>query len=144
MGAFPEYSPRSLHLTTESYGGHYAPAFGTYILEQNENKPDDAVTLNLKSILIGNGWYDPMVQYQAYYNFTVSPGNTYDLYPFNKSISDKMYDNLYGEGKCIDQLKECYSSKANKVCRKADSYCAENVEAIFDTCLLYTSDAADE
>lgn len=132
LGAFPEYSNRSLHLTTESYGGHYAPAFGTYILEQNENKPDDAVTLNLKSVLIGNGWYDPMVQYQAYYNFTVSPGNTYDLSPFNKSISDEMYNNLYGEGKCIDQLKECYSSKANKICRKADAYCAENVESILD------------
>jgi hypothetical protein len=30
-----------------------------------------------------NGWYDPLIQYQAYYNFTVWPGNTYDYSPFN-------------------------------------------------------------
>ncbi|WFC99569.1 carboxypeptidase D [Malassezia yamatoensis] len=132
LGAFPDYANASLHLTTESYGGHFAPAIAAYILEQNRMQSEGTVRLHLDSVLIGNGWYDPKVQYQAYYNFTVSPGNTYDLSPFNESISKKMYKNLYGEGACLDRLDECYSSKSNKVCRKADAYCAQNVEALLD------------
>ena len=132
LGAFPEYANTSLHLATESYGGHFAPAFGTYILEQNENEPVNSVPLQLQSVLIGNGWFDPIIQYQAFYNFTVLPGNTYNLFPYNETVSNKLFTNLYGDGKCLDQLKECYSSKANKICRKADSFCAKNVESFLD------------
>ncbi|WFD27244.1 carboxypeptidase D [Malassezia nana] len=128
LGAFPEYSNASLHIATESYGGHYAPAFGAYILEQNDKKPDGAVPLHLQSVMIGNGWYDPMVHYAAFYNFTVSPGNTYDLKPFNKMQEKKLYDALYGDGNCLDQLHDCYHTGSNKVCRKADSNCARDVE----------------
>ena len=39
--------------------------------------------------IVGNGWYDPLVQYQAYYNFTVFPGNTYGYDPFNDSVKGK-------------------------------------------------------
>ena len=38
-----------------------------------------AHAISLESVLIGNGWYDPKIQYAAYYNITVSPGNTYDI-----------------------------------------------------------------
>lgn len=132
LGAFPEYANASLHLTTESYGGHFGPAFGAYFLEQNKKNLPDTVPLNLESVMIGNGWFDPMVQYQAYYNFTVSPGNTYDYHPYNKSVTDKLYNDLYGEGKCVDQLKECYSSRSDKICRKTDAFCAAHVESVLD------------
>ena len=128
LGAFPEYSRASLHIATESYGGHYAPVFGMHFLEQNDLKLDGTVPLHLESIMIGNGWYDPMVQYAAYYNFTVSPGNTYDLRPYDKTQENKLYNSIYGAGKCVDQLKDCYHTGSNKVCRKADNYCARNVE----------------
>lgn len=71
MGAFPQYSRESFHFTTESYGGHYGPVFNEYIEQQNKHLASGAKKISLKSVMIGNGWYDPIIQYQAYYNFTV-------------------------------------------------------------------------
>ncbi|WFD33229.1 carboxypeptidase D [Malassezia cuniculi] len=129
LGAFKQYNHGKLHITTESYGGHYAPQIASYILEQNDRDIEDAIKIDVGTVSIGNGWYDPLVQYQAFYNFTVSPGNTYDLRPYNKSIESKLYDNLYGQGNCYDQIKNCYETGSNRVCRKADTYCAANVES---------------
>lgn len=71
MGAFPQYSRETFHFTTESYGGHYGPVFNEYIEEQNAHLQPGAKKIQLGSVMIGNGWYDPIIQYQAYYNFTV-------------------------------------------------------------------------
>lgn len=130
LGAFPEYAKRPLHITTESYGGHYAPMFANYFLEQNKKNEAGSIPLHLDTVMIGNGWYDPIIQMQAFYNYTVWPGNTYDLSPYNKSVQDKLYHNLYGQGQCIDQLKECYATKDDKICRKTDAFCYLKVEAL--------------
>lgn len=97
--------------------------------------------------MIGNGWYvllipnetrtyssrfEPIVQNIAYYNFTVSPGNTYDYSPFNDSYSKEMYDSLYRKGGCIDTLKHCAETGDNKICTDADEYCGENVNGRWD------------
>ncbi|KAI3480063.1 hypothetical protein L1887_57839 [Cichorium endivia] len=87
MGAFPQYSREDFHFATESYGGRYGPVFNEYIEQQNAHA---AHKIKLKSVMIGNGWYDPALQYAAYYNFTVSPGNTYDYRPFNSSVEEMM------------------------------------------------------
>lgn len=82
--------------------------------------------------MVGNGWYDPLVQYQAYYNFTVYPGNTYDYSPFTPTIQKKMYNALYGPGNCYDQTVDCYNTKRDDVCAIADMFCALQVEYILD------------
>jgi hypothetical protein len=73
-----------------------------------------------------------LIQYQAYYNFTVFPGNTYDYKPFNESISAMMYNSLYGPGNCVDMTKDCYARGINSVCSFADNFCANNVEEVLD------------
>ena len=135
MGAFPQYSRKSFHFSTESYGGHYGPVFNEYIESQNAKDIPGAHKIKLKSVLIGNGWYNPLIQYQAYYNFTVFPGNTYDYSPFNKTIQDEMYNNLYGAGNCVDQLNNCSATGDNVICSAADNYCADYVEEIYDEVL---------
>lgn len=135
MGAFPQYSRNSFHFTTESYGGHYGPVFNEYIEEQNAQLPCGAVKISLESVMIGNGWYDPLIQYQAYYNFTVYPGNTYDYSPFNESVQALFYNNLYGAGNCVDQIKDCYARGINEICSAADNFCASNVESLYDNYL---------
>ena len=130
MGAFPQYSRNDFHFTSESYGGHYGPAFSEYIEQQN--KKGIGHPIHLKAVLIGNGWYDPVIQYQSYYNFTVHPGNTYDYDPFNKTIQKQMYNALYAKGGCVDGIKECYATGDNKICSKHDNYCADNVEFLLD------------
>jgi len=56
MGAFPKYARNGFHFATESYGGHYGPIFNKYIEEQNAHLPHGAVRIDLKTVLIGNGW----------------------------------------------------------------------------------------
>ncbi|KAF2717975.1 putative serine carboxypeptidase [Polychaeton citri CBS 116435] len=139
MGAFPQYSRSGFHFTTESYGGHYGPVFNEYIEEQNakircgELNGTDAKEIQLKSVMVGNGWYDPLVQYAAYYNYTVYPGNTYDYRPFNESIEAMMYNAMFGPGNCHDMTVACKELGWNEVCASADNFCATEVEFVLDT-----------
>ncbi|KAI0481773.1 Alpha/Beta hydrolase protein [Xylaria cf. heliscus] len=135
MGAFPQYARNGFHFATESYGGHYGPIFNQYILEMNAHLPHKAKKINLETVLIGNGWYDPMVQYQAYYNFTVFPGNTYDYAPFNEANASMFYNNLYGKGNCLDRLQDCKNTGDNAICSTADNFCAYLVESVYDDVL---------
>lgn len=96
MGVFPQYFREGFNFATESYGGHYAPIFNEYIEQQNANLSTGAMKISLEHVLIGNGWFDPLLQYEAYYNFTVYPGNTYDYAPYNQSIQDYVYNSMYG------------------------------------------------
>ncbi|KAE9993341.1 hypothetical protein EG327_005535 [Venturia inaequalis] len=132
MGAFPQYSSGELFFATESYGGHWAPVFNEYILEQNANLAEGARKINFAGVIIGNGWHDPLIQYQSYYNFTVNPGNTYDYDPFTDSQKARMYNNLYGPGNCYDQIADCYARGTNQDCSLADNFCARQVELLFD------------
>ena len=135
MGAFPQYSRDGFYFTTESYGGHYGPIFNDYFLSQNEKDIEGAHKINLKAVLIGNGWYDPLIQYQAYYNYSVSPGNTYDYMPFNESVRSQFYTNMYGPGNCYDMTVDCNTNKLDMTCSAADNFCYNNVENLFD---IYT------
>ncbi|ESZ93510.1 serine carboxypeptidase [Sclerotinia borealis F-4128] len=132
MGAFPQYSRNGFHFSTESYGGHYGPIYNEYIESQNAKNISGAHQISLESVLIGNGWYDPLIQYQAYYNFTVWPGNTYDYSPFNASVQAEFYNNIYGAGNCVDQVKDCAARGINEVCEAADTFCADLVENVYD------------
>ena len=82
--------------------------------------------------MIGNGWFDPLIQYQAYYNYSVFPGNTYDYDPYNASVKAEWYNNLYGAGNCYDMTKQCYATGGNAVCARADNFCASKVENLYD------------
>lgn len=42
------------------------------------------------------------------------------------------YNNLYGEGNCVDRTRECYATGRNDICSAADDFCASKVESLFD------------
>lgn len=136
MGAFPQYSRHEFNFATESYGGHFGPIFNFHLEQRNalieKGLLPGAHHIKLKTLLIGNGWYDPLVQYQAYYNFTVYPGNTYDYSPFNTSIQHKMYNALYGPGNCYDMTVDCNIRGLNEICAAADNFCFNEVEYVLD------------
>jgi carboxypeptidase C (cathepsin A) len=83
--------------------------------------------------MIGNGWYDPRIQYEAFYWFAVSPGNTYDYKPFNSSVEAMMYNSFYGPGNCQEQSLDCNIRGNNDVCAVADTFCYNNVESLLGT-----------
>lgn len=150
-GAFPQYSSNGVYFATESYGGHYAPIFSQYILEQNELNVAGTAPIDLKAVLIGNGWFNPILQYEAFYNFTSNystqthhpGGNTYGVH-YNASIDSLVSNAMYGSHNCLDQLNDCNSysyatntsdGTGNTVCSAADNFCYYMVEYPFD---IYT------
>jgi carboxypeptidase D len=142
MGVFPQYAQNDVVFATESYGGHYGPVFSEYIMKQNEAHIPGAVNISLSALLIGNGWFDPMLQYPAYLNFTVSSGNSYDLRIFNSSTERKISDAIYRPGGCIDALKKCYTNGTNSNCATADDQCYRDAQAPFGD-VLQPRDAYD-
>ncbi|TID25184.1 serine carboxypeptidase [Venturia nashicola] len=131
MGAFPQYSRNEFFFATESYGGHYAPIINAYILEQNANLAKGAKEINLAGVLIGNGWHDPIIQFQSYYNYTVDPGNPYDINPYTDSQKARLYNNLYGPGNCYDMLVDCNNRRTVEACAFSDYFCFGQVGRFF-------------
>lgn len=131
MGAFPQYSRNGFSFTTESYGGHYGPVFNSYILDQNAKNISGTHQIKLENVLIGNGWFDPLIQYEAYYKFATG-GNTYDYMPYNESVIAEWTNNLYGEGNCLDRTRDCRATGSNAVCSAADDFCYSKVEYPYD------------
>jgi carboxypeptidase C (cathepsin A) len=105
-----------------------------YFVNQNALVRNDSLPfaeeIDLQSVMIGNGWYDPRIQYEAYYWFAVSPGNTYDYRPFNASVEAMMHNAFYGPGNCQEQSIDCNIRGNNDVCSVADNFCASNVETL--------------
>ncbi|KAK8864746.1 hypothetical protein IAR55_002002 [Kwoniella newhampshirensis] len=82
---FPEYASNPWAVNSLSYGGHYAPVYGSYIQHMNAkilgklslwedtwSTPSDLERyspLNLTSISVGNGWINGRVQYRSWVDF---------------------------------------------------------------------------
>jgi carboxypeptidase C (cathepsin A) len=139
LGAFPQYmsANNTVHIATESYGGHYGPIFASHIQSQNTriaNKTpslETAKTINLKSLIIGNGFYDSKTQCPPVTPTTSR--HTITSYKPNSSTSTAA-----SKSGCLDQQDACNSgpgantSANNAVCAAADTFCVANVEDFFD------------
>lgn len=107
-------------------------SLSSYILEQNssirQGKLRDVRQIDLGAVLIGNGWFDPRVQFPSDYNFTVSPGNTYDVQIWNQKFRDAYYNLIWGSGSCLEQLQKCYEIGRDDICNGADSWCFDIID----------------
>ncbi|KAI6145134.1 Alpha/Beta hydrolase protein [Pisolithus tinctorius] len=111
--AFAKYSSREFVLATESYGGHYGPAFVTYFDQQNTKIADGILDA------------EPIVN---------APG-------YGQLLSDAVLANisqaLWGEGGCVQQEQACYaagnSTASDSVCLNAYNYCSNYVVAAATT-----------
>ncbi|CAO3652518.1 unnamed protein product [Cunninghamella blakesleeana] len=123
---FPKYKNLDFHFFGESYGGHYVPAFANYILEQNLNvKNHKEHIINLKSIGVGNGWTDPLIQSQYYEKMACDSSYGSVL---NKTDCQAMKSQT---PKCVSLTKKCYETGTNRDCIVADNYCNE-LSSIYD------------
>ncbi|KAK4502318.1 hypothetical protein PRZ48_005743 [Zasmidium cellare] len=129
MGAFPQYSQNGLNIATVSYGGHYGPVFARYIETQNDKiasgELSGAQHINLTSLLIGNGWIDPTLHAISWYNYTVSPGNPYNLQLINSSMAHKLHEGLFDPGQCLYQLKDCNNLQTDETCKASAEFCRD-------------------
>jgi len=58
---FPKSRALPFHIAGESYGGHYIPIFAKHIVDENA-KATKEDQVPLKSLMIGNGIFDPLRQ----------------------------------------------------------------------------------
>ena len=60
--AFPEHAHRSIILASESYGGHYVPAWTAAVLDHNAASSEPRNRLPFVAAMIGNGIVNGSVQ----------------------------------------------------------------------------------
>ncbi|KAK2759322.1 hypothetical protein FQN54_002800 [Arachnomyces sp. PD_36] len=110
-----EVKSRSFNLWTESYGGHYGPAFFRYFHEQNEliSKGEvEGTELDFNTLGIINGIIDEKIQAASYPEFSMH--NTYGVELVNKTVYDYMKT----------------SESDFTLCSQAGNMCRDNVEAV--------------
>ncbi|KAI9567731.1 Alpha/Beta hydrolase protein [Boletus coccyginus] len=129
---FSTYASREFIFATESYGGHYAPGFVTYFEEQNALIASGAIEgepIIVSALMINNGWYDPLIQNIAYYDFTTYAPGYGQLQP--DDVLKNVSQGLYGHNGCVVQGQACYaagnSTESNEICRQAEDYCLNYV-----------------
>lgn len=72
---YPEYVGRDFYIAGESYAGHYIPDFSIRIKQSiGEAFKKLKGRLNLKGVMIGNGWSDPLIQTQTLPEFAYNQG----------------------------------------------------------------------
>ncbi|KAF2741555.1 carboxypeptidase S1 [Polyplosphaeria fusca] len=142
---------KQFNLFTESYGGHYGPAFFTYFYNQNlkiQNGSMPGYQLDFNSLGIINGIIDESVQAESYPEFAVN--NTYGIKAYNDTVYSyaKFANNMYNG--CRYQIDLCRASAEGnysyfhadakvtpeeltpgmkQVCNEAADMCRDNVES---------------
>ncbi|KAF7345755.1 Carboxypeptidase [Mycena venus] len=129
---FSNLASQDIAIWTESYGGHYGPAFAAYFLSQNAaiaTHTISGITLNLKTLGIGDGFTasslniprDPITQYPAYMLYAVS--NPY--HPLVSSAAVTTATTWYNleNGGCHDQIITCNNGGSNHDCNGAQNFC---------------------
>ncbi|KAF7910027.1 uncharacterized protein EAF01_003745 [Botrytis porri] len=125
--SFPAYENRDFGIFTESYGGHYGPEFAYYLEQQNAKIAAGTIAgekIDLVALGINNGWYDPIISYKAYVDYSYN--NTYKS--LISAAQHTSYLNTYTKS-CLPLLKECTSTTGtNSACVNADNVCYNDIE----------------
>ncbi|KAI9824779.1 MAG: hypothetical protein M1832_001607 [Thelocarpon impressellum] len=125
---------KEFHLWTESYGGHYGPAFYNYFDEQNraiDNSSNTGVKLEMATLGIINAIIDEATQAAYYPEFAVR--NSYGIKAINDTVYDYMKFALNMKGGCLDQIESCRQTNRTtlsekSICAEAANMCRDNVE----------------
>jgi len=142
---------REFNLFTESYGGHYGPAFYSYFYQQNEKISNGSMAgyaLSFQALGIINGIIDEAVQSAYYPEFAVN--NTYGIQAYNDTVyayatfANNMFNGcLYQIGLCraaAEGNTSFYHVDARigpaqltpgveQICNEAADMCRDNVES---------------
>jgi cathepsin A (carboxypeptidase C) len=119
---------KEVHVTGESYGGHYIPALGAQIVSQNLLYPKRP-QINLKSMFVGNGYVSPLDTAFGYWETlcTTNPGVKEPV--FNQTRCDIMAANI---PRCIDLARVCYQHPDPAICNGAEEVCWNGVIQYYD------------
>jgi cathepsin A (carboxypeptidase C) len=123
LQTYKKYSKVPFHVTGESYAGHYIPAIGKVILDNNELVKNEMMSskgvshINLASLAIGNGLTDPLVQYEYY------PDMACDT-TYGPILPEETCDEMRSKfGTCKNLINACYQYKTPFTCVPGSFYC---------------------
>ncbi|KAL1946614.1 hypothetical protein VTO73DRAFT_14718 [Trametes versicolor] len=127
---FSDFKGRPLHLSGESYGGRYLPTFASYVYDQSQvAKAEGRDTLNLTSVIIGNGITDISTLYAGRYE--VECGSASLDVPFQTiSTCVKMKTAL---PRCEKRMQESCIDRFDAIdCRAAVNFCDSTMSSAFE------------
>ncbi|RMZ81465.1 hypothetical protein DV738_g2273, partial [Chaetothyriales sp. CBS 135597] len=138
LSALPQLAPdvglKEFNLATESYGGHYGPAFFNHFYKQNvaiQNGTARGTPLLFNSLTVINGIIDEYIQapyYPEFANF-----NTYGIKALNETVYNYEKFALNMPNGCLDQIRSCQyvdrtTLSGQALCAEAQNQCRDNVE----------------
>lgn len=154
LTSFPEYNTAmrseakepvaEVHLFTESYGGKYGPAVGSFFQSQNDRRQSDldyanrTIEVGLKSLGIINGWVDLLIQapFHPRYAYENSYGieaisqlqqlNALSAYRSANGCQQSTLD-CRGLAITLDPLGEGNVEQVNAACSEAQYLCQTQV-----------------
>ncbi|KAH7051287.1 Alpha/Beta hydrolase protein [Macrophomina phaseolina] len=143
LGNLPQLEPEisnkdvEFHLWTESYGGHYGPAFYDYFYDHNlaiGNGTENGTRLNMGTLGIINGIIDAKIQSPYYYIF--ANNNTYGIKAVNDSVYTFMENVYHMPNGCADYLDSCAAADRDTfhgkvVCATASNICRGLIRNIY-------------
>jgi carboxypeptidase C (cathepsin A) len=129
-----EVQSKEFNLFTESYGGHYGPAFYRYFYDQNQaiaNGTAPGKYFAFNSLGLINAIIDEAIQAPFYPEFAVH--NTYGIKAVNDTVYNYMKFACYMINGCLDQYQLCKATNRTSladqaICSEATSMCRDNVE----------------
>ncbi|KAJ7291523.1 alpha/beta-hydrolase [Mycena rebaudengoi] len=131
-GEFSQYKSREFIFTSESYGGHYGPAYVTYFDQQNaaiEAGTISGVPIVVSALMVNNPWIEPLIQNLAYITFATNAPGYGQLQ--NDTVLHAMNESYFGPNGCKDQTEACYaagsSSESDEICMNADNLCFDEL-----------------
>jgi cathepsin A (carboxypeptidase C) len=123
---FQEYADNPFSVAAESYGGRYAPLIASKIFNENKERKEEAQryglqapkTINLESIMIGNGLTDPKVQFATVYDFACESEQA-----IFKPDSEECQTIKSKAPTCTSLIENCYKYDSRLTCLPAGLYC---------------------
>ncbi len=126
---YPELLPRPLYLAGQSYAGRTLPELAQRIIAGKNSVP-----LDLKGILVGDGWVNPLIQQSANADYAYSHG-LIDLNVYKK------IKRLYQDCKLEIKKQKPASKKANQVCGQMQELIRKS--SGIDTTYISSADKTD-
>ncbi|KAJ3411561.1 hypothetical protein HDV05_002030 [Chytridiales sp. JEL 0842] len=117
---YPNYGRNDMHVFGESYAGHYVPAIGKAIVAGNLNGGEERFQVKLKSVGIGNGWVNPIVQWES------SPDMLCDT-KYGPVVEESVCENMRSKYPTCKRLGDvCERFQTTLTCLPALTYCESN------------------
>lgn len=113
---FPQFLQNKFHIAGESYAGHYIPAFASEIINHADR------SFELASVLIGNGYVDPLVQFEYYKPMACGEGG---YQPVLSEEACTQMERDYPKCRILEEV--CYKLPTSLTCVPAEIYCNQKL-----------------